>query len=153
MTGLLEPHAIGEALTRRDGERKVRGTANETPVERPAYAHIVQAAVARGRITGVDTSAARGLDGVLAVLTAASAERLASAGDRELAVLQSAEVDFRGQRDRHRRHRRGRGQRRPPRHRRPGARPPRHSRQTAGRPTMTRWMIQPAAARRAHGSR
>jgi xanthine dehydrogenase YagR molybdenum-binding subunit len=100
MTDLLEPHAIGQALARRDGERKVRGTATyayETLAERPAYAHIVQAAVARGRITGVDTSAARELDGVLAVLTAGRAERLASAGDRELAVLQSAEVDFRGQ--------------------------------------------------------
>jgi xanthine dehydrogenase YagR molybdenum-binding subunit len=100
VTELLEPHAIGEALARRDGERKVRGTATyayETPVERPAYAHIVQASVARGRVTGIDASAAEGLAGVLAVLTAENAERLAGTGDRELAVLQSAEVAFRGQ--------------------------------------------------------
>jgi CO/xanthine dehydrogenase Mo-binding subunit len=51
VTELLEPHAMGEALARRDGERKVRGTATyayETPVEHPVYAHVVQAAVARG---------------------------------------------------------------------------------------------------------
>jgi xanthine dehydrogenase YagR molybdenum-binding subunit len=100
VTELLQPHAIGEGLARRDGERKVRGTAAyayETPVDSPAYACIVQAAVARGRVTGVDCAAARALAGVLAVLTPDNAERLASADDRELAVLQSAEVAFRGQ--------------------------------------------------------
>jgi len=100
MTGLLEPRAMGQALVRRDGERKVRGTAvyaYETPVERPAYCHPVQATVARGRVTAVDASAAETLDGVLAVLTTRNAERLASTDDRELAVLQSDEVAFRGQ--------------------------------------------------------
>jgi len=100
VTDMLEPHAMGQALSRRDGECKVRGTATyayETAVEHPAYAQIVQAAVARGRVTGVDTSAATGLDGVLAVLTHVNAERVASTDDRELAVLQSADVAFRGQ--------------------------------------------------------
>ncbi|TFV47467.1 xanthine dehydrogenase family protein molybdopterin-binding subunit [Blastococcus sp. TF02A-35] len=100
MTELLEPRAIGRGLVRRDGEAKVRGTATyayETPVERPAYAFPVQATVARGRVTAVDTSAAEALDGVLAVLTHENAERLASTDDQELAVLQSAEVAFRGQ--------------------------------------------------------
>ena len=79
MTELIEPHAIGQDHARRDGERKVRGTATyayETPVDRPAYAFIVQAAVARGRVTAADTAAAEGLAGVLAVLTADNAERL-----------------------------------------------------------------------------
>jgi xanthine dehydrogenase YagR molybdenum-binding subunit len=100
VTDLVEPHAIGEPLARRDGERKVRGTATyayETPVEHPAYAQIMQAAIARGRAARFDTSAAEGLNGVLAVLTAGDAEQLASAEDRELAVLQSTEVAFRGQ--------------------------------------------------------
>jgi xanthine dehydrogenase YagR molybdenum-binding subunit len=100
VTELLEPHAIGQPLARRDGERKVRGTATyayETRVENPAYAQIVQAAIARGRVTEFGASAAEGLDGVLAVLTAGNAERLASTDDRELAVLQSTEVAFRGQ--------------------------------------------------------
>ncbi|WP_233488602.1 xanthine dehydrogenase family protein molybdopterin-binding subunit [Blastococcus sp. TF02-09] len=97
---LLDPRAIGADLARRDGAAKVRGTATyafETPVERPAFAQIVQASVPLGRITTVDTSAVDGLPGVLAVLTATTAERLASDEDRELAVLQDDEVAFRGQ--------------------------------------------------------
>ena len=100
MTELLEPRAIGQSLIRRDGARKVRGTATyayETPVEDPVYAQIVQAAVARGRITGVDASRAERLDGALAVLTFQNAERLPPGTDPELAVLQSGEVAFRGQ--------------------------------------------------------
>ncbi|MGY1761212.1 xanthine dehydrogenase family protein molybdopterin-binding subunit [Geodermatophilus sp. SYSU D00779] len=100
MTDLLEPRAIGRDLVRRDGVAKVRGTAAyayETPVERPAYAHPVQATIARGRVTAMDTAAAEALDGVLAVLTVSNAERLASTEDAELAVLQSEEVAFRGQ--------------------------------------------------------
>ncbi|HYH30769.1 MAG TPA: xanthine dehydrogenase family protein molybdopterin-binding subunit [Pseudonocardia sp.] len=100
MTELLEPRAIGRDLVRRDGADKVRGTAvyaYETPVERPAFCHPVQATIARGRVTRTDTTAAEALDGVLAVLTPATAERLASTEDAELAVLQSDEVAFRGQ--------------------------------------------------------
>ena len=100
MTDLLEPRAIGQALVRRDGEQKVRGTATyayETPVEHPAFCHPVQATIARGRVTAMDTAAAEALDGVLAVLTPFNAERLASVEDREYAVLQSDEVAFRGQ--------------------------------------------------------
>src|SRR4051812_580353 len=100
VTDLLEPRAMGRDLVRRDGVAKVRGTATyayETPVERPAYAHPVQATIARGRVTAGDTSAAETLGGVLAVLTPSTAERLASTDDRELAVLQSDEVAFRGQ--------------------------------------------------------
>ncbi|MGY1744292.1 xanthine dehydrogenase family protein molybdopterin-binding subunit [Blastococcus sp. SYSU D00695] len=100
MTELLEPRAIGRDTVRRDGEAKVRGAATyaiETPVEHPAYVHPVQATVPRARVTGVDTSAAEALEGVVAVLTHANAERLASTDDREFAVLQSDEVAFRGQ--------------------------------------------------------
>jgi xanthine dehydrogenase YagR molybdenum-binding subunit len=100
VTDLLEPRAMGRDLARRDGAAKLRGTATyayETPVDRPAYAHPVQATVARGRVTAVDTVAAEAIDGVLAVLTVRNAERLASTEDAELAVLQSDEVAFRGQ--------------------------------------------------------
>ncbi|MGY2085272.1 xanthine dehydrogenase family protein molybdopterin-binding subunit [Blastococcus sp. SYSU DS0539] len=100
MTDLLEPRAIGQDLVRRDGEPKVRGTATyayETPVDDPAYCHPVQATIARGRVTAVDTAAAEALDGVLRVLTPFDAERLASTEDAEYAVLQSDEVAFRGQ--------------------------------------------------------
>lgn len=100
MGDLLEPRAIGRDLARRDGPDKVRGRATyavEAEVERPAFAHIVQAPVPLGRVSAVDTSAAEALDGVLAVLTSGTAERLAWTDDRELAVLQDAEVAFRGQ--------------------------------------------------------
>ncbi|QXG76199.1 xanthine dehydrogenase family protein molybdopterin-binding subunit [Modestobacter sp. L9-4] len=100
MTDLLEPHAIGQSLVRRDGVDKVRGTATyafETDVEHPAFCHPVQATIALGRVTAMDTAAAEALDGVLAVLTPFNAERLASTEDAEYAVLQSPEVAFRGQ--------------------------------------------------------
>ncbi|GAB4079413.1 xanthine dehydrogenase family protein molybdopterin-binding subunit [Modestobacter muralis] len=100
MTDLLTPRAIGQSLVRRDGVDKVRGTATyafETDVEHPAYCHPVQATIALGRVTAMDTAAAEALDGVLAVLTPFNAERLASTEDAEYAVLQSTEVAFRGQ--------------------------------------------------------
>jgi len=49
-------------------------------------------------------------------------------------------------RGRHRRHRRGRGQRRPPRHRRPGPGPPRDPRQAAGRPALLSRAVCPESA-------
>jgi len=100
VTELLEPRAMGRALVRRDGVDKVRGTAvyaAETPVDDPAYCHPVQATIARGRVTAMDTSAAEALDGVLAVLTPFDAERLADTSDGEFAVLQEPDVAFRGQ--------------------------------------------------------
>lgn len=100
MTFLSEPDAIGSDLPRRDGAVKVLGTAPyayETPVENAAYVHPVQATIARGRVTELDTTAAEALDGVVAVLTPGTVERLASDEDRELAALQDADVDFRGQ--------------------------------------------------------
>ncbi|MDN5747537.1 MAG: xanthine dehydrogenase family protein molybdopterin-binding subunit [Pseudonocardia sp.] len=100
MTEMLEHQAIGRGPARRDGVRKVTGTAPyayEHPVENPAFCHPVQSTVGRGRITAIDTSAALALDGVLAVLTPDDAERLANTDDAELAVLQTHEVAFRGQ--------------------------------------------------------
>ncbi|MBD0676615.1 xanthine dehydrogenase family protein molybdopterin-binding subunit [Streptomyces sp. CBMA156] len=100
MTFPDEPAAVGRDLPRRDGAVKVLGTATyayETALDGPAYLHAVQSTIARGRVTELDTAAAEALDGVVAVLTPGTAERLASAGDRELAVLQDAEVAFRGQ--------------------------------------------------------
>jgi xanthine dehydrogenase YagR molybdenum-binding subunit len=96
----VQPRAMGRDLARRDGPAKVRGLAtyaDETPVDDPLYCIPVQATVARGAVTGIDTDVAEALDGVVAVLTPENAERLASTEDAELAVLQSAEVAFRGQ--------------------------------------------------------
>lgn len=100
MTFLSEPDAIGRDLPRRDGSAKVRGTATyayETPLDNAVYLHPVQATIARGRVTDLDTTAAQALDGVVAVITPETAERLASTEDRELAALQDEEIAFRGQ--------------------------------------------------------
>ncbi|MEA2274549.1 MAG: xanthine dehydrogenase YagR molybdenum-binding subunit, partial [Solirubrobacteraceae bacterium] len=97
---LIETRAIGAPLERVDGPAKVTGTAPyafEHPVQRPAYLHPVQATIARGRVTAVDTAVAAALDGVLVVLTHLNAPRLASDRDKELWVLQSGEVAYRGQ--------------------------------------------------------
>jgi xanthine dehydrogenase YagR molybdenum-binding subunit len=92
--------AIGAPLDRLDGPLKVRGAATyayEQPVDRPAYLYPLQATIAVGRITRIDATAALAVPGVLAVLTHQNAPKLASAGDAELAVLQSDQVAFRGQ--------------------------------------------------------
>lgn len=94
------PRAVGAPLRRVDGVLKVTGTATyafEWPVEHPAYLHPLQATIAAGRITGVDTAAAEAEPGVLAVLTHLTAPPLTVRGDPELAVLQSDEVAWRGQ--------------------------------------------------------
>ncbi|GCD45757.1 xanthine dehydrogenase family protein molybdopterin-binding subunit [Streptomyces paromomycinus] len=91
---------VGADQERADARDKVLGRAPyafEHPMERPCYAHAVLSAVPRGRITAVDTEAARQEDGVITVLTCENAERLASTDDAELAILQGPEVAFRGQ--------------------------------------------------------
>ncbi|HET6625860.1 MAG TPA: xanthine dehydrogenase family protein molybdopterin-binding subunit [Nocardioidaceae bacterium] len=100
MTDQLSLASIGEPLARLDGAAKVQGLAPyafEQPVDDPVYLHPVQATVAKGRVTSIDTERAQALEGVVAVLTHENAPRLADTSDRELAVLQSDEVAFRGQ--------------------------------------------------------
>ncbi|MGE2833065.1 xanthine dehydrogenase family protein molybdopterin-binding subunit [Mycobacterium sp. SMC-4] len=97
---LLEPHTIGTPLKRREGRAKVTGTAPyafEHGVEHPVYVHPVQSTIARGRVTVMDTAAAREIDGVLDVLTVFDAPSLADASDGDLAILQDADVHYRGQ--------------------------------------------------------
>jgi len=100
MTEPLRTRELGRSPRRVDGPAKVRGTApyaGDQPVTDPAYAWLVQAEVARGRVREVDTGAATALDGVLTALTPDNAPRLTSDEDPELAALQSHEVSFRGQ--------------------------------------------------------
>ena len=59
--------------------------------------HPIQATIARGRITAMDTSAAEALDGVVAVLTVFDAPALADTSDGDLTVLQDDQVHYRGQ--------------------------------------------------------
>ena len=70
---------IGQPITRVDGPAKVTGTAHyaaDFPLERMAYAAVVQSTIARGSITGFDLSEAEALPGVLKILTYQNAPRL-----------------------------------------------------------------------------
>jgi xanthine dehydrogenase YagR molybdenum-binding subunit len=92
--------AVGAAMTRIEGREKVTGRAQyafEHRLEGMAYGWIVQATVAKGRVRGVDTEAALAVPGAVAVLWHDNAPRVASHDDRELAVLQTPEVAYRGQ--------------------------------------------------------
>lgn len=96
----LAAHAMGTDVERVDAPAKVTGQARyavEHPAERPAYAHLVQAPVARGRLTELDTAAAATADGVVAVIDHTNAPRLADRSDLEYDVLQDEEIRFRGQ--------------------------------------------------------
>lgn len=96
----LAHRVMGTAVTRLDGPAKVTGTALyafEFGVENPVYLHPIQATIAHGRITAMDTSAAAAIDGVAAVLTVFDAPTLADASNGDLAVLQDAAVHYRGQ--------------------------------------------------------
>jgi xanthine dehydrogenase YagR molybdenum-binding subunit len=92
--------SVGTSVRRVDGEAKVRGLAKyayEQIAAEPVYLHPLQATIARGRVTEVDTSAAEALDGVRLVLTHLNAPALADTSNGELAILQSPDVAFRGQ--------------------------------------------------------
>jgi len=92
--------AVGSSLRRIEGREKVTGTARyayEYDPDDVAYAVLVQAAIARGEVRGVDVSRALALPGVLAVIWAGNAHRLAQDTQGELAVLQSPRVAYRGQ--------------------------------------------------------
>ncbi|MHB8815855.1 MAG: xanthine dehydrogenase family protein molybdopterin-binding subunit [Steroidobacteraceae bacterium] len=91
---------MGTPVARMDGAAKIMGTAPyafEHRLEHPAYLHPVQSTIARGRIRKIDASAAESLEGVIAVITHETTSRLASDENKELWVLQSDEVLFRGQ--------------------------------------------------------
>jgi xanthine dehydrogenase YagR molybdenum-binding subunit len=97
---LVEPRSIGTRLTRLDGPAKVTGTATyafENHVDAPLYLHPLQATIAKGRITAMDSSAAHAVDGVVATLTVFDAPTLADTSDGDLTVLQDDQVHYRGQ--------------------------------------------------------
>lgn len=63
---------IGDDVARIDGRLKVTGAApygSDAKPAKPAYAFLVTSAIARGRITDIDESATRELDGILDILT------------------------------------------------------------------------------------
>ncbi|MCD7438256.1 xanthine dehydrogenase family protein molybdopterin-binding subunit [Streptomyces lincolnensis] len=93
------PTVLGAPAERREGLEKVTGTARyaaEQPRPGRLFARPVPAAIARGRVTGVETAAALAVPGVRAVLTHENAPRLVEPDDATLAVLQDARVPHRG---------------------------------------------------------
>ncbi|WP_092802919.1 xanthine dehydrogenase family protein molybdopterin-binding subunit [Rhodococcus globerulus] len=97
---MIEPEYMGKPIKRVDGHAKVTGTAPyavDHGVRNPAHLYAVQATIARGRVITMKTDVAEALNGVVAVLTVFDAPTMADTEDRELSVLQDADVHFRGQ--------------------------------------------------------
>ncbi|MET7454065.1 xanthine dehydrogenase family protein molybdopterin-binding subunit [Streptomyces sp. NPDC005574] len=91
--------AVGAPVERREGRAKVTGTARYAAEYHPpgrAHAWPVPATVARGHVTGIDSTAALAMPGVLAVLTHENAPRLGEADDPTLLLLQNPSVPHRG---------------------------------------------------------
>jgi xanthine dehydrogenase YagR molybdenum-binding subunit len=100
---------IGQGIDRTDGRLKVTGGAKysaEHAVPRLAYAVMVQATVASGRIVAIDDTAARALPGVLVVMTHQNAPHLpeqpkpapgAQGVNPRLTLLQDDQVQYNGQ--------------------------------------------------------
>ena len=92
--------ACGTAVQRLDGREKVTGTAPyafEHETSAPLYLWALQSTIARGRVASVDAAQALETEGVVSVLTHEDAPRLHSDDDKELWILQSDKVHFRGQ--------------------------------------------------------
>jgi len=92
--------ATGAPLNRLDGVLKVTGAAKysyEYPVAGVTYIVPVQSTIARGRISSIETSAARALPGVITVLSHENAPRITPLDDQDLAVFQYDAVAYRGQ--------------------------------------------------------
>ncbi|MFC6065957.1 xanthine dehydrogenase family protein molybdopterin-binding subunit [Streptomyces ochraceiscleroticus] len=100
--------AVGAPLSRVDGRLKVTGKARyaaEHEVNGVVYAVIVDASIGRGRITGIDTSAAEAQRGVLSVIHHGNAPKLPYKDNKasnnppgaRLRVFQDDKVRFHGQ--------------------------------------------------------
>jgi xanthine dehydrogenase YagR molybdenum-binding subunit len=95
------PRSVGAPVDRLEGELKVRGQARYTYEHRPeqaVYGWIVQSQIARGKIRSLNAERALSVGGALQVLWHGNAPRLeGEINNRELAVLQSDRVAYRGQ--------------------------------------------------------
>lgn len=96
---------VGKALDRVDGRLKVTGSAYysaEIPVTNVTHAVTIQSAIAKGRITQIDTRAAEQAPGVFAVITHLNAPKLfgekkVGTTDKKLPLLQDNIVHYSGQ--------------------------------------------------------
>jgi xanthine dehydrogenase YagR molybdenum-binding subunit len=101
MATTVLPHAVGASLDRIEARLKVTGEARyayEHGADQAAYGWIVQSPIARGRVRSIDSSAALEISGAVDVLWHGNAPQLTGEiNDRELAVLQSDAIAYRGQ--------------------------------------------------------
>jgi xanthine dehydrogenase YagR molybdenum-binding subunit len=89
---------VGRATDRIDGPLKTTGTApyayeRHDAVKNPAYGYIVGAAIAKGRINGMDLSAARTAPGVLAIVTADNAGKLTKGNFNTVNLIGGPEIE------------------------------------------------------------
>jgi xanthine dehydrogenase YagR molybdenum-binding subunit len=89
---------VGKATDRIDGRLKTTGTApyayeHSREIADPAYGVILGAAIAKGRITAMDLSAARAAPGVLGIVTAEEAGKLGKGKFNTVALLGGPDVD------------------------------------------------------------
>ena len=88
---------IGRAHDRIDGPLKTSGRApyayEHHDIENVAYGHIVGSSVAKGRITRIDTAAAKVAPGVIAIVTAAEAGKLGKGKNNTAKLLAGPEVE------------------------------------------------------------
>ncbi len=104
--------AIGLPLDRVDGAFKVQGAATftaEYQVENLAHAALVYSTIAKGRISGIDCSAAEAVPGVIAVITYQNAPRMKhptllsmlrlgkGIGGSDLPIMQDDSIHFDGE--------------------------------------------------------
>jgi xanthine dehydrogenase YagR molybdenum-binding subunit len=89
---------IGKPTDRIDGKYKTTGTApyayehnNDAP--NAAYGYVVGAAIAKGRIASIDLAAAKAAPGVLAIVTADTAGKLAKGNFNTAKLLGGPEID------------------------------------------------------------
>ena len=90
--------AVGRSHLRIDGPLKTTGLApyayeHHTDVKNAAYGVIVGAAIAKGRINAIDTTAAKAAPGVIAIVTAADAGPLGKGNFNTVKLMGGPEVD------------------------------------------------------------
>jgi xanthine dehydrogenase YagR molybdenum-binding subunit len=94
---------VGRAHDRIDGPLKTSGLApyayehrahdDADAIANPAYGHIVGSSVAKGRITRIDTAAAKAAPGVIAIVSAAEAGQLGKGKNNTAKLLAGPEVE------------------------------------------------------------
>jgi len=89
---------VGRAHDRIDGALKTSGLApyayeHHAEIKNPAYGYIVGAGVAKGRITRIDTAAAKAAPGVIAIVTAADAGKIGKGKNNTAKLLAGPDVD------------------------------------------------------------